>query len=306
MMVASFCMVAVVSAPARGLQEQPCRVCACLEEVGEFGFGKQPPPEDADDFPLALPSCEWSDVPAGQISESSFTFMLPHMIDRYANLEEPVQSACSARWRFMLENLSRPLEPICVEGEAPMGDAFTDEVIARCDEDQHLFAAARAADQRARSESVGDCPAWGDLTARAIVFLRGDNVNFLRARQVLERLVPLVEAEPQLERPLWLIIQHASNEPSFQQAGLEAYTTLFESGLGDSQRYASLVDRILLNAENQQRYGTHWRCLDDGTAILSTELAAPDTVDEDRARLGLPPLEDFLGEVTEERCSTSE
>jgi len=305
--VAASCGLALMgSAPAQGMENQSCQVCDCLEEVGKLAFGELPPPEDAAGYPQLLPSCEWSNVQAAQISESSFSFMLPHTIERYANMDEASRSACSARWSFLLDNLSKPLEPICIEGQAPEGDAFTDEVVARCDEDQHLFAAARAADQRARSEDAGECPAWtSDLTPRAIVFLRGDNVNFLRARDVLGRLVSLVESEPQLERPLWLMIQHADNEPSFQQAGLEAYAELVDKGLGNPQRYAGLVDRSLMRAENRQRYGTHWRCV-DGEAILSTELAAPDKVDEERARLGLPPLEDFLAEVAEERCSASE
>lgn len=93
----------------------------------------------------------------------------------------------------------------------------------------------------------------------------------------------------------WLLIQHADHEPEFQQRCLPL---IYETGLlGEIklERYAYLEDRVLLNANRNQLYGTQWRVIEPTRiSVLPLEDAA--SVEELRTKLGIPPLYKLMAE----------
>ncbi|WP_394694721.1 DUF6624 domain-containing protein [Hyphobacterium sp.] len=84
----------------------------------------------------------------------------------------------------------------------------------------------------------------------------------------------------------WLILQHGSLER--QEAFLPMLENEVAEGRAQPRLLARLVDRILLNNDQPQRYGTHWRCQDGEINILEYE--DPDHIDDRRISVGLATI----------------
>ena len=103
------------------------------------------------------------------------------------------------------------------------------------------------------------------------------------------------QVEPGGAKAAWLLIQHADHEPGFQQRCLPL---IYEAGLLgeiELERYAYLEDRVRLNSNRNQLYGTQWRVMEP-TRISVRPLEDAARVDELRANSGIPPLRKLLTE----------
>lgn len=89
-------------------------------------------------------------------------------------------------------------------------------------------------------------------------------------RQNADRLIRILEThswqriaeiDPHLCRNAWLIAQHATHDPEFQQETLRAIEPLFEQGLIEGQQYALLWDRVSLQQNGYQHFGTQYHCI---------------------------------------------
>ncbi|MGJ5751515.1 hypothetical protein FB563_4143 [Streptomyces puniciscabiei] len=93
---------------------------------------------------------------------------------------------------------------------------------------------------------------------------------------------------PAAARAAWSIALHSDDEPDFQRAA----TTLLERAVqaGDAliQHWAHLYDRALINSGLEQEYGTQLLLRVGGIELCP--LRAPETLDERRASVGLPPI----------------
>lgn len=97
----------------------------------------------------------------------------------------------------------------------------------------------------------------------------------------------------------WIIAQHAISNPNFQRRCL---THLERAALDDEvppTYVAFLADRIAYNERKPQQYGTvfDW---DEDDEISPWTIAEPDGVDERRAAVGLPPLDQAVAAIRQE------
>ncbi len=94
----------------------------------------------------------------------------------------------------------------------------------------------------------------------------------------------------------WVIAQHADQDVEFQQQALELMREAVADGVADATELAYLEDRVAVNTDRPQRYGTQVQCV-DGHAEPQ-ELEDPDTVDERRAEVGMGPaaLDDYIAD----------
>jgi len=94
----------------------------------------------------------------------------------------------------------------------------------------------------------------------------------------------------------WLILQHAISEPDLLRQALPLLKAAAREGRADPAHAAMLEDRIRFFEGRPQRYGTQldW----DAEGNLSPgEVEDPRTLAERRQAVGLPPLEEQLGEA---------
>jgi hypothetical protein len=97
----------------------------------------------------------------------------------------------------------------------------------------------------------------------------------------------------------WVIAQHAISSPEFQQRCLTHLERAVEIGDAPPAHLAFLTDRIRFNQRVPQRYGTVFDWDEEGE-ISPWQIEEPETVDQRRAEVGLPPLADALETLRKE------
>ena len=93
-------------------------------------------------------------------------------------------------------------------------------------------------------------------------------------------------------RMAWTIAQHAIGTPKLQRGFLRLLKEAAEQGDATARQAAFLTDRVRFNEGRGQVYGTVLDCDENG--ILNCELDCPERVDQRRAAVGLPPIEQSL------------
>lgn len=96
----------------------------------------------------------------------------------------------------------------------------------------------------------------------------------------------------------WLPIQHADNDVAFQQQMLKAMQEEKEKGSTDLYHYAMLEDRINVNLNQPQRFGSQLTYNEMGQAIPKVGLADSTQVDSLRAAYTLPTLKEYYNGMT--------
>ena len=165
--------------------------------------------------------------------------------------------------------------------------------------------AMREKDQAVRQELMQVVrEADGDTSAIPIELV-------LRMKQLdathLARLKEIVDAHGWPTNPMvgedgasaaWLLIQHADrSETDFMERCLGMIEPAWKAGEVDGQHYAYLVDRLRMYRGEPQIYGTQ-SDVEDGEIVV-WEIEDEATVDERRATVGLPPLEEQIRRTRE-------
>lgn len=88
----------------------------------------------------------------------------------------------------------------------------------------------------------------------------------------------------------WLLLQHSSDR-DFQRNTLRLMEEAAARGEASRRSLALLTDRVLVHQGEPQRYGTQFKFVEGGIEFHPIE--DPESVDERRASVGLPPLEEY-------------
>ena len=101
----------------------------------------------------------------------------------------------------------------------------------------------------------------------------------------------------------WLMMQHADDHVDLQALALGRMEAYLESGGVDKGNYAFLWDRVAVNSDRKQRYGTQptWECTPDNKLTLKP-LEDPENVNERRAAMGLDTVEEGLASMERSVC----
>lgn len=87
----------------------------------------------------------------------------------------------------------------------------------------------------------------------------------------------------------FLLVQHQTFHPQFQQFVLDIMAPLAKRGDVDQGQYALLLDRVLLEGQHKpQRYGTQFKLADKRLEMEPVEHI--EHLDERRAELDMPPI----------------
>lgn len=95
----------------------------------------------------------------------------------------------------------------------------------------------------------------------------------------------------------WLIAQHADHDVELQARWLVLIEAAASVGQADPTEVAYLVDRVAVNQQEPQRYGTQIRC-QGGVPAPAMPIEDEAEVDERRAGVGLEPLADYYDELS--------
>lgn len=202
-----------------------------------------------------------------------------------ARAEEPTEpsrlaSICPgvAAWRA-----THPEEQPAALLERDRQRGLTDQALL--DELQQRF----EADQQARRRWLADRKNT-ELQA-AVVALDADNSAWLAQRLNGPGLPSVAEVGEQGQHLLWLLAQHADQQPRLQAALLAEFERRHARGEFATEDLARLTDRVLVRRGTRQRYGTQYDWGSPRYAQIDPSEFAPYAAA--RAEAGLMPLQDY-------------
>lgn len=125
-----------------------------------------------------------------------------------------------------------------------------------------------------------------------------------RHRTDLKRLLELIdgwfiisEYGEEADSAAWLIVMHADKDPDFQKEILEVLRPLAEIGETSPRNFAQMTDRIAVNDNKRQVYGTQLTCKKG--KLVPEKIEDPENVEARRKAVGLPPLAEKIAEEEE-------
>ena len=131
-----------------------------------------------------------------------------------------------------------------------------------------------------------------------------DHTSTAYMKEVLEKYdwVDIHRFGGRISAHAWLLVQHADRDPAFQALALERMTPYLENNGVSKSNYAYLFDRVAVNHDRKQRYGTQpiWECTDNGLELAPLE--EPETVNERRAAFGMDTVESSLAAMSRSVC----
>ncbi|RZK30230.1 MAG: hypothetical protein EOO61_19540 [Hymenobacter sp.] len=142
-----------------------------------------------------------------------------------------------------------------------------------------------------------------DSAGRDLVQVEKD--NFARHQPILERIIKQIgypgfkQVGEKSSNNFWLLVQHADAYPDFQRHILKLMLPEVKRKNASSVNYAYLTDRVAINANQPEEYGT--QVIYEGPGLgkaVPKSLRDPQNVNKRRAAIGMEPLENYLGMMT--------
>lgn len=96
----------------------------------------------------------------------------------------------------------------------------------------------------------------------------------------------------------WVIVQHSDHTPLFQEKVLEKMKNEVDKQNADANNYALLVDRVEINKNKPQVYGSQVKYNWKICQAYPKNLIDSVNVNKRRLEIGLKPLESYLNEMS--------
>lgn len=152
-------------------------------------------------------------------------------------------------------------------------------------------------DQKARFEIINSGDLTNNIEERFEKIRKIDEAALPRLREIIDQYgwpgISLLGEEGS-ER-IWLLIQHCDLDVPFQRKCLDLMKVAVERGEAKKDRLAYLTDRVLLNEERPQVYGT--QCQVVGNEMTLRPTIELEKLDERRESVGLSPIATYLDEL---------
>lgn len=97
----------------------------------------------------------------------------------------------------------------------------------------------------------------------------------------------------------WLLVQHCDTDPEFQEKVLDAMEKEVKKKNADPSDYAYLRDRVCVNLDKPQVYGTQMRVNADSTSFEPLPLIEPKKVNKRRKKMGMGKIERYIKTMNE-------
>lgn len=121
-----------------------------------------------------------------------------------------------------------------------------------------------------------------------------ENTTWLKADLARNGWFLISRDGPDADNAAWLMAQHADQDLPFQKQILALIEPLVARHESNSKNYAYIYDRVAVNEQRPQRYGTQGRCTEAGV-WEPRETEKPEGLDARRASVGLPPEATYIG-----------
>ncbi|HTD98952.1 MAG TPA: DUF6624 domain-containing protein [Mucilaginibacter sp.] len=122
-----------------------------------------------------------------------------------------------------------------------------------------------------------------------------DSINEVKAKVIINKYgYPGYDLVGESSDNFWAIIQHCDNDVPFQERVLVLMKKQVDKNNASKAKYAYLTDRVLVNKDQKQIYGTQLQRNKKTGKFSPFPLQYPKTVNKLRKEMGLEPLEDYI------------
>lgn len=97
----------------------------------------------------------------------------------------------------------------------------------------------------------------------------------------------------------WLLVQHQDRFPELQRKVLKLMKVEIDKENADKSNFAYLTDRVAVNANEPQVYGTQMTVNEERTSYIPKEVIDPEHLNERRASVGLGTIEEYAERMNE-------
>lgn len=122
-----------------------------------------------------------------------------------------------------------------------------------------------------------------------------DSINELKAKVIINQYgYPGYDQVGESSNSFWSIVQHCDDDIPFQERVLVLLKKEIDKNNADKSNYALLTDRVLVNKNQKQIYGTQLKRDSKTGKFLPFPLKYPKLVDKLRKQMELEPLAEYL------------
>jgi hypothetical protein len=123
-----------------------------------------------------------------------------------------------------------------------------------------------------------------------------DSLNYFLCKRILDNYgFPNYEiVGNKTSNNFWLLVQHQDLRVSFQDSALTKMKVEVDRGLASGSNYAYLIDRIRVNSNQFQIYGTQMQLNKEKTSYETKPVIEPEKLNERRKLVGLGTIEEYI------------
>tara|TARA_B100000674_G_C37423752_1_gene726272 strand:+ start:17 stop:628 length:612 start_codon:yes stop_codon:yes gene_type:complete len=135
-----------------------------------------------------------------------------------------------------------------------------------------------------------------DLEFATFKMNQTDSLNYLFLNRVFKKygFLGFDKVGKSCSHQFWLLIQHQDKNPEFQHKVLNKMEAECKKGNASYIDYAYLLDRVKINTNQPQVYGTQMKLNNDSTSYEPKTLIKPSKVNDRRKAIGLFPIEKYI------------
>lgn len=135
-----------------------------------------------------------------------------------------------------------------------------------------------------------------DMATLTQNIMKVDSLNLIEAKKIINKYgLPNYDLVGKKSSDLFgAMILHFDNDIPFQEKVLELIKKEIKQNNISKENFAYLTDRILVNKEQKQLYGTQTELDEKTNLYIATPLQYPNKVDALRKELGIEPLKIYL------------
>lgn len=123
-----------------------------------------------------------------------------------------------------------------------------------------------------------------------------DSSNYFELKKIIEQFgfpgFDLVGKEG--SGGFWILMQHQDQHPDFQILVLDLMENEVKKENASKVNFAYLTDRVKVNTQQQQVYGTQMELNEDETSYQPKKCIDPKNLNQRRLEMGLPPIEEYI------------
>ncbi len=125
---------------------------------------------------------------------------------------------------------------------------------------------------------------------------KADSINEVKAKAIINKYgyPGYSKVGERASDDFWAIIQHCNDDIPFQKRVLALLKKEVAKNNANKEKYAYLVDRVLVNKNQKQIYGTQLSRDDKTGKFKPFPLRYPKSVDKLRKQVGLEPLANYV------------